>query len=216
VSASQLATLREQAIAAPLNTSTDERLLAHLALGELVALDLLYTRYARPVYTLAVRVLGDAADAEEVTQDVFERVWRHADRFDPARGSAGHWILSIAYHVAMTALRRHYCRPQTCHTDDTDRFVERIPDGALDVGVIAVDHLEAHQLRRAVRSLPAPQQHAVALAYFGGLSHGDVAAALDMPLGTVKSNIRRGLTRLRPTLAGLGLVPEHENMADQA
>jgi RNA polymerase sigma-70 factor (ECF subfamily) len=167
------------------------------------------------VFTLAVRVVGDAADAEEVTQDVFEQVWRSAHRFDPACGSAGRWIITIAYHVAMTALRRHYRRPQTWHTDDTDRLVARIPDDARAVSAVALDRLEAQQLWRAVRSLPTPQQHAVALAYFGDLSHADVAAVLGTPLGTVKSNIRRGLTRLRPTVAGLGLVPDHEDTAEQ-
>ena len=211
-----LSTLHEQDGGAPSSVSTDEVLLAQLAQGEFVALDLLYTHYARAVFTLAVRVLGDAADAEEVTQDVFERVWRSAHRFDPARGSAGRWIISIAYHVAMTALRRHYRRPQTCHTDDTDRLVARIPDDARAVSAVALDRLDAQQLRRAVRSLPDPQQHAVALAYFADLSHGDVAAVLGTPLGTVKSNIRRGLTRLRPTVAGLGLVPGHEDMVEQA
>ncbi len=215
MSVSQLSTLTESPPAASLSMSSDERLLAHLAHGELDALDLLYTRYARPVFTLAVRVLGDASDAEEVTQDVFEQVWRSAHRFDPARGSAGRWIITIAYHVAMTALRRHYRRPQTCHTDDTDRLVARIPDDARAVSAVALDRLDAQQLRRAVRSLPDPQQHAVALAYFADLSHGDVAAVLGTPLGTVKSNIRRGLTRLRPTVAGLGLVPDHEDMVEQ-
>ena len=211
-----VSTLSEQYGDAPTSVSTDEVLLARLAQGELVALDQLYTRYARPVFTLAVRVLGDPADAEEVTQDVFERVWRSAHRFDPARGSPGRWLISIAYHVAMTALRRHYRCPQTCHTDDTDRLVQRIPDDTRDVGVVAMDRLDAQQLRRAVRSLPAPQQHAVALAYFGDLSHRDVAAVLGTPLGTVKSNIRRGLTRLRPTVAGLGLLPDHADTVEQA
>ena len=216
MSVSPLFTLTEPPPVASLSTSTDDVLLALLAHGDLDALDLLYTRYARPVFTLAVRVLGDASDAEEVTQDVFERVWRHADRFDPARGSAGRWLLSIARHVAMTALRRHYRRPQLCHTDNTERLVQRIPDTALDVSVVTVNLIDAQQLRRAVRSLPAPQQHAIALAYFAELSHADVAAALGTPLGTVKSNIRRGLTRLRPTVAGLGLVPDHEDTAEQA
>jgi RNA polymerase sigma-70 factor (ECF subfamily) len=95
-------------------------------------------------------------------------------------------------------------------------LVARIPDDALAVSAVALDRLDAQQLRRAVRSLPDPQQHAVALAYFADLSHADVAAVLGTPLGTVKSNIRRGLTRLRPTVAGLGLLPDHEDTAEQA
>jgi len=160
-------------------------------------------------------MLGDASDAEEVTQDVFERVWRYAHRFDPARGSAGRWLLSIAYHVTMTMLRRQYRRPQLCHTDDTDWLVQRIPDAALDVGGGVVDLIDAQQLQRAVRSLPTPQQHAIALAYFAELSHADVAAALGTPLGTVKSNIRRGLTRLRATVDGMGLVPEPDGVGER-
>lgn len=210
----QMPPLVDQPTAAPSSTHTDECLLHGLAHGDLDALDLLYTRYARAVFTLAVRVLDDESDAEEVTQDVFERVWRSDHRFDPARGPAGRWLLSIAYHVAMTTLRRHYRRPQACHTDDTDRLIGRIPDDTLDVSVVAVDRLQAQQLRRAVRSLPAPQQHAVALAYLSGLSQGEVAAALNAPLGTVKSTIRRGLTRLRPTVAGLGLLPDAEDTVE--
>lgn len=186
-------------------TSTDEHLLACLIHGDLHALEVLHTRYARLVFTLAVRVLADESDAEEVTQDVFEQVWRVAASFDPARGSVGRWLIAIAYHVAMNALRPRYRRPRLCQLEATARHIERIPDLALDVAGRVVDQLEAAQLHRAVRSLPAPQQHAVALAYLVGLSHAEVAAALDVPLGTVKANIRRGLTRLRTTVAGLGL-----------
>ncbi len=213
---SATSTLAEFSRAAPASTTTDTVLLQRLADGDLAALDTLYTRYALPVFSLAVRILGDAADAEEVTQDVFERVWRHAARFDPARAPFGTWLMSLTHHVAIDTLRKRHRRPLTLHDDHTELVVRHLPDPALDVGDATVQHLLGDQLRRALRSLPVAQQHAIALAYFGGLSHGAIAAALGLPVGTVKSHIRRGLLRLRATVAGFGLVSDPDEVGERA
>jgi RNA polymerase sigma-70 factor (ECF subfamily) len=184
---------------------SDEQVIAQLAQGDLQALDLLYTRYARPVFSLALRVLGDPVDAEEVTQDVFERVWRHASTFDPARGRFGTWLLSMTHHVAIDSVRKRQRRPHTVSGEAAEVASRVLPDSAVDVSGTTLRNMEAEQVRRALRSLPRAQQEAIELAYFAGLSHLEIAAALGDPLGTVKARIRRGMERLRSALEGLGI-----------
>lgn len=185
--------------------TVDEELIERLAQGDLAALDALYSRYARPVFSLALRVLGDTADAEEVTQDVFERVWRHAPSFDSERGRFGTWLLSMTHHVAIDNVRKRQRRPQTVQGETAERVVNVMPDTRVDVGESTLRNMQAEQVRRALHSLPPSQQQAIELAYFGGLSHLEIAAALGDPLGTVKARIRRGMDRLRSALEGFGV-----------
>jgi RNA polymerase sigma-70 factor, ECF subfamily len=184
----------------------DDELIERLKHGDLAALDDIYTRYARPVYSLALRILGNTADAEEVTQDVFERVWRHARSFDRGRGQFGSWLLGVTHHVAIDAVRKRQRRPQAVTVDDADRPLDSpAPD---DVSETTLRNLQAEQIRRALRSLPASQQQAIELAYFNGMSHLEIAAALGDPLGTIKARIRRGMQRLRLALEGVGVEDE--------
>ncbi len=184
----------------------DDELIDRLKHGDLAALDELYTRYARPVYSLALRILGNAADAEEVTQDVFERVWRHARSFDRGRGQFGAWLLGVTHHVAVDALRKRQRRPQLIRTAPNDDPLDGPMDD--DVSERTMRNLQAEQIRRALRSLPAPQQQAIELAYFNGMSHLEIAAALGDPLGTIKARIRRGMQRLRQALDEVGAEDE--------
>ncbi|HEX6287908.1 MAG TPA: sigma-70 family RNA polymerase sigma factor [Herpetosiphonaceae bacterium] len=179
--------------------ATDEELIERLASGDLAALDALYTRYARPVFSLALRILTDSADAEEVTQDVFERVWRHAPTFDAQRGRFGSWLLSMTHHVAIDRVRKRQRRPQQADAQASEWSLPNEPSSH-DVPESVLRNLQAEQVRRALRSLPPSQQQAIELAYFGGLSHLEIAAALGDPLGTVKARIRRGMDRLRSAL----------------
>lgn len=183
----------------------DEELIERLARGELAALDALYTRYSCPVFSLALRVLGNSSDAEEVTQDVFERVWRHAPTFSSERGRFGTWLLSMTHHVAIDTVRKRQRRPQTVGGEAAEHAARTLADARADVAEATVQSLQAEQLRRALRSLPTSQQQAIELAYFGGLSHLEIAAKLGDPLGTVKARIRRGMDRLRSTLEGFGV-----------
>src|SRR5918997_4397476 len=107
---------------------SDEELIGRLAGGEIAALDILYARYARPVFSLALRVLGDEAEAEEVTQDVFERAWRHAHAFDRARGRLATWLLSMTHHLAIDAVRRRQRRPQVVAGDGGAVAIRLAPD----------------------------------------------------------------------------------------
>ncbi len=183
----------------------DEELIERLARGDLAALDALYTRYSRPVFSLALRVLGNSDDAEEVTQDVFERVWRHAPSFDNARGRFGTWLLSMTHHVAVDSVRKRQRRPQLVEGESSEQAARVLTDARNDVVEITMRGMQAEQIRYALRSLPAPQQQAIEMAYFGGLSHLEIAAKLGDPLGTVKARIRRGMDRLRSALEGFGV-----------
>jgi RNA polymerase sigma-70 factor (ECF subfamily) len=184
---------------------SDEDLIGRLAGGDLHALETLYARYARPVFSLAVRMLGDDAEAEEVTQDVFERAWRNAPSFDSSRGRFATWLLSMTHHVAIDALRKRQRRPQAVGGDTAALALQLLPDPRVDVAAATVEHVEGAQIRRALRALPDSQRQAIELAYFGGLSHLEIAAALGDPLGTVKARIRRGMERLRTALEEVGL-----------
>ncbi|MBA3944904.1 MAG: sigma-70 family RNA polymerase sigma factor [Herpetosiphonaceae bacterium] len=189
--------------------ASDDELIAGLVAGHIAALDTLYTRYSRPVFSLAFRILNDTSDAEEITQDVFERVWRNADAFDSSRGRFGTWLLSMTHHIAIDMVRRHQRRPQTLSVDDAEPGIQqRSTTHSEDVSEVTVQNLEAEQVRRMLRSLPAEQRQAIELAYFGGLSHLEIAAKLGDPLGTVKTRIRRGMERLRTALEGAELGKE--------
>lgn len=187
---------------------TDEALVRRLARGDVGALEELYGRYARPVFSLALRILGDTADAEETTQDVFERVWRHAPSFDAERGRFGTWLMSMTHHVAVDRVRKRSRRPQSVDAEVGERITQALPDTRQDVSDVTLRNLDAQKVRTALRSLPEPQKQAIELAFFGGMSHLEIAAALGDPLGTVKARIRRGMERLRGALAGLGLEDE--------
>lgn len=187
---------------------SDEELIGRLADGDIDALDTLYARYARPVFSLAYRVLGDDAEAEEVTQDVFERAWRHAPTFDRTRGRFGTWLLSVTHHVAIDAVRRRGRRPVALGGEPGALALQLVADPKVDVATVSVEHVAGAQIRAALRELPEPQRRAIELAYFAGMSHLEIAAALGDPLGTVKARIRRGMERLRAALEGLGFEGE--------
>jgi RNA polymerase sigma-70 factor (ECF subfamily) len=187
---------------------SDEELIQQLAHGDLGSLEMLYTRYARPVYSLALRILQDTADAEEVTQDVFERVWRHAPTYDQTRGRFGTWLLSMTHHVAIDMVRKRQRRPQTITHQDTESVEKTYPDVREDMAELVVRNVQAEQIRHALYSLPSSQRQVIELAYFGGLSHLEIAATLGNPLGTVKARIRRGMERLRSSLQGFGVEEE--------
>ncbi len=182
---------------------SDEELIGRLARGDLEALEELYRRYARPVFSLALRVLGDGPEAEEVTQDVFERAWRHARSYDQARGRAATWLLSMAHHVSVDALRRKQRRPRTVAGENGALALQLVADPGRDVAEIADERLDGYEIRRALGALPVAQRQAIELAFFGGMSHMEIAAMLGDPLGTVKARIRRGMERLRAALGEL-------------
>jgi RNA polymerase sigma-70 factor (ECF subfamily) len=186
---------------------SDEELMARLAAGQPEALGPLHGRYAALVFGLAARAL-DRDAAEEISQEVFLAVWRHAATFDPARGSFRSWLARITRTRVLNELRRRGRRPRTRSQSQRPPEVDRPDPGPGPVEETWREH-RRDAVRAAVDALPSPQREALSLAFLEDLTHEQVAAFLDVPLGTTKSRIRAGVKALRTRLAPLvaaGLV----------
>jgi RNA polymerase sigma-70 factor (ECF subfamily) len=174
------------------DATPDEHLLALIAQHSEPALEALYDRHARAVYSLARKVLRASVDAEEVMQDVFVRVWKKAGEFDATRGSATAWLMTVAHHAAVDAYRRR--RTERDHT-------EPLEDGVLNAPPVTPDHasdaLERLSLDQALASLETSERAVLEGLYFTGLSQSQLAAQTGMPLGTLKTRARNALQRLR-------------------
>ncbi len=161
------------------------------------AFELFYGRHAAVVLGLAVRMVGDRGLAEDVTQEAFVSLWRGCDLYNPERGSARTWVLGIARHRAIDALRRRSARVRLDRADEG--VAERLP--ARESTEIEVERRDAAcGARTAVETLPGDQRRVIELAYFAGLSQTEIAAAIDVPLGTVKGRMRLALEKLRRAL----------------
>jgi RNA polymerase sigma-70 factor (ECF subfamily) len=170
-------------------------LLVRVATGDERAFARLCDLFAGPVLGEALRHLGDRAAAEDVTQEVFLRIWKGARSFDPERGRAEAWIATIARNAARDALRR---RRTTTVVEETSE--QRDPDA--DPPTEVADAAEALVLQAAVASLAPNLREVIELAYWQGLSQTEIAERLGLPLGTVKTRTRRGLTLLSEALEG--------------
>jgi RNA polymerase sigma-70 factor (ECF subfamily) len=180
---------------------SDEQLMARLAGGREEALGPLYVRYESLISGLAARSLGPEA-AEEVSQEIFLAVWQHAATFDPARGTFRAWVLRITRTRILNELRRRGRRPRT--TSQSARpGDDPLPDPGPGPDEEAWRAHRRDAVRAAVDALPPPQREALSLAFLEDLTHEQVAAFLNVPLGTTKSRIRAGVKTLRTRLAPL-------------
>jgi RNA polymerase sigma-70 factor, ECF subfamily len=173
----------------------DSVLLRRIAAGDSDALVALHQRYVNLVYSMAWRVLQDVGLAEEVSQDVFMKLWQRSQLYDAARGRFSSWLLTITRFAAIDRLRAEGRRPSTAAVSGDDGS-ERTSLEQL----LPTDHASwerGQHLRLLLEQLPAEQRQAIELAYFGGLTHSEMARLLDLPLGTVKGRLRLGLERLR-------------------
>jgi len=172
-------------------------LLRRIAACDREALAKFYDRAAGPLFSLALRILGEPADAEEVVQDVFVQIWDKAARFNPSMGSPFHWALSIARNRSIDRLRARQRRSRLVTDFQASGQVVSAenPSGSFE---LPEDELAA--IRSAVKSLPQEQRQAIELAFFGGLTHPEIAEVMKEPLGTVKARIRRGMLKLRDSL----------------
>lgn len=177
---------------------TDEQLVQALSEGDPHGLAVLSERHARPVYSLALRILGDPGWAEEVAQDVLLRLWTKPQLYDAARGDLRRWLLSITHHAAVDGLRgrRGTARARDGGPEPLDDMAQegQSPED------LAWAHLQAESIRTALLTLPQPQREAVELVYYRGLSQSEVASQTGQPLGTIKTRIRLGLQKLREAL----------------
>jgi RNA polymerase sigma-70 factor (ECF subfamily) len=174
---------------------------ARAAAGDETALAALYDVHARVVYSLALRIVGDEADAEDVLQDVFDQAWRQAGRYDTQRGTVAAWLLNLARSRAIDRLRARRARPDTSATTSDDAWAS-LPARGVDPGEALAAARDAEKVRRALHELPVLQRLAIELAYFEGLTQSEIAERLEQPLGTVKTRIRSGLLKLREALSG--------------
>lgn len=154
----------------------------------------LYDEMAGRAYGLALRVIGDPHQAQEVTQEAFLEVWRKAATFDPTRGSGASWVLMIAHRRAVDRVRSSSA---TRRRDTSWHAAEEAETGADTTFDVAHANLAARKVRAALGALTPHQRRAVELAYFGGYTHTDVAQLMQAPLGTTKTRIRTALLRLR-------------------
>jgi RNA polymerase sigma-70 factor, ECF subfamily len=156
-----------------------------------------YDATSARAFGLAVRVLRDRAQAEEVTQESYLDCWKHATRFDPSRGSAVSWLLTIVHRKAVDRVRS-----AEASTRRDTAYGQREQDVPHDVTAeAATASIEATRVRAALRDLTTKQREAVELAFLGGYTHTEVASMLDLPIGTAKTRIRDGLIRLRDALS---------------
>ncbi|HEY2881494.1 MAG TPA: sigma-70 family RNA polymerase sigma factor [Pirellulales bacterium] len=184
---------------APLDEPSDEALVAQLVAGSQEAIVPLLVRYSPRVLGLASTAV-DRAAAEEVVQEVFVAVWRGAATFDPAKGSFRNWLLQITRNRIANELRRRGRRTDSRTVDDEAAWMN-VTDVGPDPSEAAWHDFRRQVLRSAVDELPLKQRQALSLAFFDELTHQQVAAALDVPLGTAKTRIRSALDSLRQRLA---------------
>jgi RNA polymerase sigma-70 factor (ECF subfamily) len=171
-------------------------LLSRAARGDQQAFAAFYDQTNGRVYGIVLRVVRDAAQAAEVTQDVYLEVWRQSARFDSERGSVLPWLLTIAHRRAVDRVRSAQASVERDH-----RYSETNTERPFDEVSEAVQRsLDAQRVRKVLDDLTDVQREAVSLAYFGGYTHTEVAELLQLPLGTVKTRIRDGLIRMRDAL----------------
>jgi len=179
----------------------DQALLARVADGDSRALDALYDRYARVVYGVALRILGEAELAEDVVQETFWRVWRRARTFQAGRGKVAAWIFGIAHNLSVDELRRQRSRPSPVYDTDATPVLRDRVDSSMDVVADALEQERGRLINTALQNISPDQREAIELAYFGGLSQSEIAERLQSPIGTIKTRIRLGLRKLRDLLA---------------
>lgn len=172
------------------------RLLLDVASGDLAAFDELYSRCAPLVFGMVLQVLRDPSQAEEVAQEVLVEAWRTAARFDPARGSARSWLLTMARRRAVDRVRSS----QAALDRDLRIGISAVTPDFDQVSEAVWHRLEHQQVRHCLEGLTPLQRQAIELAFYQGHSHREVAGVLSVPLGTVKTRLRDGLIRLRDCL----------------
>jgi RNA polymerase sigma-70 factor (ECF subfamily) len=185
-------------------SEADQALVGRVARGDADALDDIYSRYARSVYGLTYRILGDPSAAEDVVQEVFLKLWRQPSSYNADRGSLGSWLLGVGHNRAIDVLRRR--RTHLEHPLPEAGEPEIVPDGLVDMADIASVQEASEAVRRALTSIPPEQRRVIEMAFFEGKTHVEIAHELDEPLGTAKTRIRLGMRKLRALLEAEGIV----------
>ncbi len=170
--------------------------------GEARAFEIVFDRHGAASFSLAYRMCGRRAMAEDVVQEAFLSLWRSGARYDPTRGSVRSWVLTIVHNRAIDALRRGVVRDSRDVAEEG--AAERVAASECTEAEV-VQRDEARNVRSALGELPPEQRQVIELAYFGGFTHTQIAQTLELPVGTVKGRMRLGLTKMR---LALGDSPE--------
>jgi RNA polymerase sigma-70 factor, ECF subfamily len=188
--------------AGELHRLADEELMGLVGEGSAEAFEVVYDRHSGAAFSLAYRMCGRRATAEDVLQEAFLALWRTGARYDRTRGSVRNWILRIVHNRAVDALRRTVVRERDLsHEEDV---VERVPGGEhTEELVLGAEH--SREVQGLLNDLPKEQRRVIELAYFGGFTHVEIASMLHMPIGTVKGRMRLGLAKLRVALEEEGM-----------
>jgi RNA polymerase sigma-70 factor (ECF subfamily) len=186
---------------AGLSQLADEDLMQLVARGDAQAFELIYERHATAVFSLAYRICGVRAAAEEVAQEAFLAVWRRGATYDRSRGSVRTWLLGVVHNRAIDALRRATAHERRRASDEQAAELIEAPERT-DVEIARRE--DARSMRALIEALPTEQRRVIELAYFGGFTHEQIAAMLDVPLGTVKGRMRLGLEKMRAGIETTG------------
>jgi RNA polymerase sigma-70 factor (ECF subfamily) len=191
-------------ISLPVDQLSDEVLLSAVARGAVWAMEILYERYSRILYSLAYRMVADHQVAEDLLQDAFLAVWRRATSYSPQSGAVRSWIVSIMHHRTIDYLRT--VRRRSTLKEATWEEVERDERTAFpDAWDEAWQNIQSAKIREALMKLPTEQRMVIELAYFQGWTHSEIAEGCQIPLGTVKARMRLGLARLKRVVEEMGL-----------
>jgi len=177
----------------------DEEVMQLVQRGDPQAFELLYDRHGGAAYSLAYRIVGKQAAAEDVVQEALLSIWRSRRRYDPTRGSVRTWILGIVHNRAIDGLRRSSVHERRRETLDV---VEERFEASERTDVEVARREEARSVRGALETLPTEQRQTIELAYFGGFTQNQIAELMDQPVGTVKGRMRLGLDKMRRELVG--------------
>lgn len=179
---------------------SDVDLIGRVSEGDAQALEVLYDRYSRVVYSFALRIVGDPQIAEELLQEVFLRAWQQGKAFRETRGAFVTWLLSITHNMAIDEVRKRRRRPQKADSEEPEQVLAAVQDTSQDVeGEVWLTSLRT-TIERAMTQLPSAQREAIELAYFQGLTQREIAERLNEPLGTIKTRMRLGIQKLREQL----------------
>jgi RNA polymerase sigma-70 factor (ECF subfamily) len=177
----------------------DFQLIQRTATGDAGALEELYSRYSTAVYSLARYMLRNEASAEDATQDVFVNIWTKAASYRPDRGAPKSWVMSVAHNKIIDIIRSQR-RHQNMGDQRDYETLDILPSGSRSTEQQAELNLEGERIRRALDTLPDGQRAAIMLSYYEGYSQSEIAAKLDLPLGTVKTRMRLAMQKLRSEL----------------
>jgi RNA polymerase sigma-70 factor (ECF subfamily) len=187
--------------AATVQQIADREMLERIGRGDQSAFSALYDRLSRPLYSLALRMLGDAGDAQDALQDVFLQIWSRAATYNPEQSTVFSWTVLLTRSRVIDRLRARKRRLRVVDRAPGDEDANVADASTMESGADNADkNDEAARVRSVLNNLPSQQREAIELAFFGDLTHHEIAARLGEPLGTIKARIRRGLLKLRERL----------------